>query len=154
VISADRALTVEGGTSMRTTTWTRRLVVTGCAAGIGLGVVGVGSAAAQGDPSPTPAPITISSAQVAQLCEQRVPKLQGEVGKLIDRIDGGADVVGSTRWLTAQEQKADANGRADRVKLLDSRIQRRTGVLSTLQGARTKLADFTSAHCGYLGDGK
>jgi hypothetical protein len=76
------------------------------------------------------------------------------VSKLIDRIDGGADVVGSTRWLTAQEQKADANGRSGLAKLIGNRVRRRTGLLGTLEGAQTKLADFTSAHCGYLGDGK
>jgi hypothetical protein len=139
---------------MRTTQWTRRLAVTGCAAGIGLAVVGAGTASAQGDPSATPAPITISSAQVQQLCEQRVPKLEAEVNKLITRIDGGPDVVGSTQWLQAQATKASGNGRSERAKVINNRLDRRTGVLSTLQGVKTKLTDFTTAHCGYLGDGK
>jgi HAMP domain-containing protein len=74
---------------MSTTQWVRRLAVTGRAAGI-VATAGAGTASAQGDPTTGPAPITISSAQVEQLCEQRVPKLTAEVGKLLRRIDGFA----------------------------------------------------------------
>ena len=124
------------------------MAVTGCAAGIGLGLVGVGSASAQGDPSTQPAPITISSAQVQQLCDTRVPKLKAEVTKLISRIDGGPTVVGSTQWLQAQAQQAKSNGHPARADFLDGRAERRTGVLTILQDVRTKLDNFASAHCG------
>ncbi|HEX5401915.1 MAG TPA: hypothetical protein VFX16_06395 [Pseudonocardiaceae bacterium] len=134
---------------MSTTQWVRRLAVTGCAAGIGLAVAGAGSASAQGDPPSTqPAPITISSAQVEQLCTQRVPKLRAEVTKLINRIDGGPTEQGSTRWLQAQATKAKANGHPARADFLDGRAERRTGVLTILRNVRTKLDNFTSAHCG------
>lgn len=137
------------------TQWVRRLAVTGCAAGIGLAVAGAGSASAQGDPTTTgPAPITISAAQVAQLCEQRVPKLKAEVTKLIGRIDGGPTEVGSTQWLHAQAQQAQANGHPARADVLNGRAERRTGVLTVLQDVQTKLDTFTSAHCGYLNGGK
>jgi hypothetical protein len=134
---------------MSTIQWVRRLAVTGCAAGVGLAVAGAGSASAQGDPSTTqPAPITISSAQVQQLCDQRVPKLKAEVTKLINRIDGGPTVKGSTQWLQAQAQQAKSNGHPARADILDGRAERRTGVLTILQDVQTKLDNFTGAHCG------
>jgi hypothetical protein len=126
----------------------RRVAATGCVAGVALAVVGVGTAAAQGDPSAAPAPITIGPAQVRQLCEQRVPKLQTEVTKLINRIDAGPTDIGSTRWLQAQAQRAEANGRQARADILDARVERRDGVLTILRKVRTKLTDFTWAHCG------
>lgn len=139
---------------MTTTQWVRRLAVTGCAAGIGLAVAGAGSASAQGDPTTTgPAPITISSQQVAQLCEQRVPKLKAEVTKLVDRIDGGPTEVGSTQWLHAQAQQAQADGHTARADLLNGRASRRSGLLTVLRDVRTKLDHFTSEHCGYLNGG-
>ncbi|HEX3791752.1 MAG TPA: hypothetical protein VHW44_28080 [Pseudonocardiaceae bacterium] len=139
---------------MRTRQWTRRALVTGCVAGVGLTLVGVGTASAQGGSSATPAPITISSAQVEQLCQQRVPTLKSEVSQLITRIDAGPSTVGSTQWLDAQEQQATANGHQARADLLANREQRRAGVLTALQDVQTKLGDFTTAHCGYLGSGQ
>jgi hypothetical protein len=133
---------------MSTIQWVRRLAVTGCAAGIGLAVAGAGSASAQGDPSTQPAPITISSAQVQQLCDQRVPKLTAEVTKLINRIDGGPTVKGSTQWLQAEAQQAKANGHPARADVLDGRAERRTGVDTVLKDVQAKLDNFTKAHCG------
>ncbi len=140
---------------MSTIGWARRLTVAGVA-GIGLVGAGAGVAAAQGSsatssphtPSTQPAPITISSAQVQKLCDTRVPKLTAEVTKLINRIDGGPDVTGSTRWLHARAQQAKTNGRTARADILNGRAERRTGVLTILRRVRTKLDGFTSAHCG------
>lgn len=131
--------------------WIRRLAVTGCAAGVGLAVLGTGVASAQGSTSDTttqPAPITISSAQVQQLCDVRVPKLKAEVSKLITRIDGGPTVTGSTAWLKQKAQQAQANGHTARADILNGRAERRTGVLTILNEVQTKLNDFTTAHCG------
>jgi hypothetical protein len=138
---------------MSTTQWVRRLAVTGCAAGV-VAVAGAGAASAQGDPTTGPAPITISSAQVEQLCEQRVPKLTDEVGKLISRIDGGPTETGSTRWLQARARQAQANGHTARADVLNGRVDRRTGLLTVLQDVRTKLTNFTTAHCGYSDGGQ
>jgi hypothetical protein len=140
----------EEATTMSTVGWTRRVAVTGCAAGIGLAVIGTGSAAAQGSTPGTtrPAPITISSAQVQQLCDVRVPKLKAEVAKLVGRIDGGAGVPGSTAWLKQRAQQAQAAGRTARADILDGRAERRTGVLTILRRIQTKLDDFATAHCG------
>ena len=136
---------------MSTSQWVRRLAVTGCAAGVGLAVVGVSTASAQGDePTTGPAPITISSAQVKQLCEQRVPKLTDEVNKLVNRIDGGPTVAGSTQWLQAKAKQAQSNGHDARAKVINGRVDRRESVLTTLKNVQTKLGDFTTAHCGYL----
>ncbi|HEX5119064.1 MAG TPA: hypothetical protein VFW65_28075 [Pseudonocardiaceae bacterium] len=134
---------------MSTSQWARRAAVTGCAAGIGLAVVGVGTASAQGDPSTTaPAPITISSAQVQQWCDHDVPALTAKVNTLIDRINGGPTEVGSTQWLHAQAQRAQANGRSARADFLNGRAERRTGVLTILDKVKTRLTDFTAKHCG------
>lgn len=137
---------------MGTTLITRRLVGTGCAVGIGLAVAGVGVANAQGDPTttptPAPAPITISSAQVRRLCDTRVPRLQAEIGKLTDRINGGADERGSTQWLRAKAKQAQAGGHAARAKRLTARADRRTRVLGVLKKVGTRLRDFTAKHCG------
>jgi hypothetical protein len=138
---------------MSTTQWVRRLAVTGCATGV-VAVAGAGVASAQGDPSTGPAPITISSAQVEQLCEQRVPKLTDEVGKLISRINGGPTEAGSTQWLQARAKQAQANGHAARADVINGRVDRRDGLLTVLRKVRTKLTDFTTAHCGYLDGGK
>lgn len=139
---------------MSTIGWARRLAVTGCAAGITLAVAGAGSAAAQGDPTTGPAPITISPTEVAQLCQQQVPTLKAEVTKLINWINAGPTVVGSTQWLHAQAQQAQSNNHPARADVLNGRADRRSGVLVVLQDVQTKLADFTSAHCGYLNGGK
>lgn len=134
---------------MSTSQWARRAAVTGCAAGIGLAVVGVGTASAQGGPTSTaPAPITISSAQVEQWCDHDVPTLTEKVDKLIDRINGGPTEVGSTQWLHAQAQHAQANGHAARADFLDARAERRTGVLTILNKVQARLNDFTTKHCG------
>lgn len=135
---------------MGTTLITRRLAVTGMAVGIGLAGAGVGVANAQGDATatPRPAPITISSAQVRRLCDTRVPKLEAEVAKLVDRINGGADVRGSTQWLRARAKQAQAKGHAERAKRLDARADRRSQALGVLKNVRTRLHDFTTKHCG------
>lgn len=139
---------------MSTIGWARRLTVAGVAS-IGLAGASVGVADAQGStpstpstPSTLPAPITISPAQVQKLCDTRVPKLRAEVTKLIGRIDGGPDVTGSTQWLHAKAQQAQHNGRTARADILNGRAERRTGVLIILRKVRTRLTDFTSAHCG------
>lgn len=127
--------------------WTRRLAATGCAAGIGLAVIGAGTANAQGgDPTTQPAPITIGSAEVEQLCE-RVPPLEAKVDALINRINAGPDVTGSTQWLHAEAQQARVNGHPARADMLDGRAERRTGVLTILRDVRTGLTDFSTAHC-------
>lgn len=139
------------------TTLARRLAVTGCAVGVGL-AVGVGTAGAQRDPSayPTsgPAPITISAAQVRQLCEVKLPPLKAEATKLINWINAGPTVAGSTQWLHAQAQQAQANGHPARADILNGRAERRTGVLTIVQDIQTKINNFDTAHCAYLGSGK
>jgi hypothetical protein len=63
-------------------------------------------------------------------------------------------VAGSTQWLHAQAQQAQSDGHPARADVLNGRADRRSGVLVVLQDVRTKLADFTSAHCGYLNGDK
>jgi hypothetical protein len=139
---------------LRTRRWTLRAAAAGCAAVLGLGLVGSGVASAQDDTSTEPAPITVSPQQVKQLCEQRVPRLEGRLNRLVNRINGGPDVVGSTAWLHQQAQQAKANGRQTRADALENRAGRRDDVLGRLRGAQQKLATFKSNHCNDAGGEK
>lgn len=140
---------------MSTIDWARRVAITGCA-GLGLAVAGAGIAAAQGGPADTPtgpAPITISSGEVAQLCQDRIPPLKAEVTKLINWINAGPTQPGSTAWLHAQAQQAQSGHHPALADILNGRAERRTGVLTILRNVQTKIDQFDAAHCAYLGNG-
>jgi hypothetical protein len=77
-----------------------------------------------------------------------VPKLKAEVTKLVNRIDGGPDVKGSTQWLQAKAKQAQAKGRTGRADILNGRAEKRTGVLTILRKTQARLDKFSSAHCG------
>lgn len=74
-------------------------------------------------------------------------RVEAEVTRLVDRIDGGADVRGSTRWLRATADRARAAGHAARAKRLAARADRRSRILGVLGRVRTRLHDFTAKHC-------
>lgn len=135
---------------MSARTWTTRLGAT--VGALGIAVLWTGVADAQGDPSATaPAPITISSDQVKQICEQRVPKATERITKLTNQISGGPEVVGSVKWLRAQADRARTAGHPDLADRLDKRAERRSDELGKLNTAQQKLTAFTAAHCSYAG---
>ncbi|NTW39122.1 MAG: hypothetical protein HGA44_04415, partial [Cellulomonadaceae bacterium] len=50
--------------------------------------------------------ITVDADALAALCDERLPQLVTRAEGLIERIQGGADVVGSSAWLTARADYA------------------------------------------------
>ncbi|MEU5694940.1 hypothetical protein [Actinosynnema sp. NPDC020468] len=125
------------------TKWMRSSVVAAVVAGT-FGLVTTGVAAAD----TTYAPITISPDKVKELCEKRVPRVEERVRKLTTRINGGADVAGSTAWLKAQAQKARDSGDTARADRLDQRIERRSGQVDKLANLTDRTAKFKAEHCG------
>ncbi|MFJ6672823.1 hypothetical protein ACIQMJ_17070 [Actinosynnema sp. NPDC091369] len=120
--------------------WTRLAVVATAA----LGLTSTGVAAAAQDY----APITIGPEKVKQLCEQRAPKVEERITRLTTRINGGADLHGSTAWLRAQAQKARDAGNTARAERLDRRLERRDGQVTKLADAQRRVDEFQAAHCG------
>ncbi|MFD0206629.1 MULTISPECIES: hypothetical protein [Saccharothrix] len=120
-------------------TWIRLAVIATAA----FGLTSTGVAAAQ-DYSP----ITISPEQVKKLCEERAPKVEERITRLTTRINGGADVPGSTAWLRAQAQKARDVGNTARVSRLERRLERRDGQLAKLGDAQRRVDTFQAEHCG------
>ncbi|PSL53862.1 hypothetical protein B0I31_108309 [Saccharothrix carnea] len=120
-------------------TWIRLAVVATTA----LGLTSTGVAAAQDY-----APITISPEQVKKLCEERAPKVEERITRLTTRINGGADVPGSTAWLRAQAQKAREAGNTARAERLERRLERRDAQSTRLGDAQRRVDKFQAEHCG------
>ena len=111
-----------------------------------------GSTAAGADPTPAPTPsgpvtITLSPEQVGLLCG-RLSKADTRAGKLIDRINGGPDVKGSTEWLKARAKKERDAGRETSAKVLEERAERRAGRIDALNKIKAFAADFKTKYCG------
>lgn len=122
----------------------KRMLVSGMVAA-GLVVGGAGLASAQ----PTgPVTITLSQEQVANLCEKRLPKIEKRVTRLLERINGGADVRGSAEWLKAKAATERDAGRETSAQVLEERADRRLGKVDKLNEVKTWVTDFRSQHCG------
>ncbi|WP_018686583.1 hypothetical protein [Actinokineospora enzanensis] len=111
----------------------------------GMGVIGAGVAAAA--PS-TPVTITLSPEQVGKICDQRIPKIEARVDRLVTRINGGAEVKGSSAWLKARADKERAAGREASANLLQERADRRAGRIDQLNKAKQRAEDFKTKYCG------
>jgi hypothetical protein len=108
-------------------------------------LVGPGTAWAQ-QPS-SPVTITLSPEQVTFLCEKRLPKVDRRVTKLIERINAGPEVRGSTEWLTSKAAKEREAGRETSAQLLEERAERRAGRLDQLNKIKGWVSDFRTQHC-------
>jgi hypothetical protein len=107
--------------------------------------------AAQAQPASPPSgsvTVTLSPEQVAFLCDKRLPKLESRTTKLVERINGGADVKGSTAWLKARAQKEREAGREASAQLLEERAERRAGKVDELNKVKGWVADFRGKYCG------
>ncbi|MEJ2853901.1 MULTISPECIES: hypothetical protein [unclassified Saccharothrix] len=124
-------------------TWIRRIAVAAAVAGVGLATTGVASAQDK-----TYAPVTLSPEQVKKICEQRLPRIEDRVTRLTTRINGGADVIGSTAWLKAQAQKARDAGDTARAERLDKRAERRGDQVAHLGKVQERVDKFQAEHCG------
>lgn len=117
----------------------------------GLAVISAaGVAAAQESPAPQPGPITVtlSAEQAGWLCNQRLPRTEERVTKLLDRVNGDASVRGSVEWLKARAQKERDAGRETAAQLLDERAERRAGKVDELNKIKTWVTEFRAKYCG------
>ncbi|MPZ81372.1 MAG: hypothetical protein GEV28_13605 [Actinophytocola sp.] len=127
-----------------------RVVIGGAVVGTVL-LGGAAVAVAQEDPSssqPAPVTITLSPEQVTRLCDHRLPKIEKRTSKLVERINGGADVRGSAAWLRARAEKERGAGRETSAELLEERADRREGRVEQLNQVNKWAADFRAEHCG------
>ena len=125
-----------------------KVAVTGLALAA-ITVAGAGSASAEPTSSPSPGPVTItlSPEQVTFFCE-RVTKAEKRATKLVERVNGGPDVKGSTEWLKARAKKERDAGRDTSAKLLEERAERRAGQVDELNKIKGWAADFKTKYCG------
>jgi hypothetical protein len=121
-----------------------RILITAAVAA-GLALAGTATAAAQ--PS-TPVTITLSPEQVAFLCDKRLPRVETRVTKLLERINGGPEVRGSTEWLKQRAAAEKAAGRETSAQLLEERADRRAGRVDDLNKVKGWVTDFRSKYCG------
>lgn len=112
----------------------------------GAGVAAAATATATDDPS-APVTITLSPEQVTNLCEKRLPRIEKRATRLLDRINGGADVRGSAEWLKARAAKERDAGRETSAQLLEERADRRLGKVDKLNQVKQWAADFRAEHC-------
>lgn len=118
---------------------------------------GAGLAAAAATPSPGPTvvvqdgkvTVTLDAAQVQARCA-RVPDLLKRVGSLVGRIQGGADVPGSTAALRARADAARTAGRNDAAQRLDDRAALRADRVAHLQHVSDRLTKVEQNVCAPL----
>ena len=110
------------------------------------GAVTANAATQTTDPSGS-VTITLSPEQVQNLCEKRLPRIQQRTTKLLDRINGGADVRGSVEWPRARATKERDAGRETSAQLPDERADRRAGRVDQLNEVKQWVTDFQNEHC-------
>ncbi|HET9138703.1 hypothetical protein [Actinophytocola sp.] len=127
-----------------------RIAVTGCVMAA-LTLAGATAAAAE-QPPPSSEPgsvtVTLSAEQVKFLCDTRLPRMENRATKLVERINGGAEVKGSVAWLKARAQKERDAGRETTAQVLEERAERRAGRVDQLNKIKTWAADFRGKYCG------
>ena len=141
------------GTTARRLAATAAASVTALALTLGLLVVGTGTALAD-DPGTTPAPrpagqgpITLSPEQATYVCQQRIPAILSRIDRLTTRINADANTRGSTAWLKARHDKAQAAGHTDVADRIQKRIDGRSDKLTKLADAKKRVTDFRDANC-------
>jgi hypothetical protein len=110
---------------------------------------GGAGAGAQPSSSPPPGPVTITltAEQVSWLCQQRLPRLRSRATRLVERINGGADVRGSVAWLKEKAARERQAGRETAAGLLEQRAARRADQVAKLDRISSWADGFASAHC-------
>ncbi len=129
-------------------TATATATATAVALALGLLLTGAGTAWAD-DPDTTAAqgPITLSPEQSVAVCTTRIPGILSRVDRVTTRIGADAVTRGSTAWLQARQDRAEAAGRAEEADRLQRRIDRRPEQLDRLAEAKAKAIAFRDANC-------
>jgi hypothetical protein len=111
-------------------------------------VVGTGTALAD-DPgtSTTQGPITLSPEQATYFCQQRIPAILSRIDRVTTRMNADANTRGSTAWLKARHDKAQAAGHTDVADRIQKRIDGRPDKLTKLADAKKRATDFRDANC-------
>lgn len=126
------------------TTIRRITAVTATAAALLL--AGAGPALAD-DPGSTQGPITLSPEQATFVCTQRIPAILARVDRVTARINADAATRGSTAWLQARQDRAEAAGHGDVAARIQKRIDARPAKLDALAGAKKRAIEFRDANC-------
>ena len=131
-------------------TTARRLAATAAASvtALALLVAGTGTALAD-DPgtSTTQGPITLSPEQATHVCQQRIPAILSRIDRVTTRMNADANTRGSTAWLKARHDKAQAAGHTDVADRIQKRIDGRPDKLTKLADAKKRATDFRAANC-------
>ena len=123
-------------------------LIGGTAAVLGLLLAGNGTALADGPgTSTTQGPITLSPEQATAVCTQRIPAILSRIDRVTTRIGADAATRGSTAWLTARHDKAQAAGHTDVADRIQKRIDERPEKLTKLADAKKRVTDFRDANC-------
>jgi hypothetical protein len=123
-------------------------VVAATAAVLGLLLAGSGTALADGPGTvATQGPITLSPEQATFVCTRRIPAILSRVDRVTARINADAATRGSTAWLTARHDKAQAAGRTEVADRIQKRIDGRPDKLAKLADAKKRVTDFRDANC-------
>lgn len=123
---------------MRTNRWTAGLAAG--AAMVGVLLAGSGTALAD-DGTPPPAPTADA------VCEKRIPTVLARIEKLTTRINGDAEIRGSTAWLQTKAEQARAAGRTARADLLEARAAARPQRLEHLATLKANVEDVQAENC-------
>jgi len=118
------------------------------ATALALLVAGTGTALAD-DPgtSTTQGPITLSPEQATHVCQQRIPAILSRIDRVTTRMNADANTRGSTAWLKARHDKAQAAGHTDVADRIQKRIDGRPDKLTKLADAKKRATDFRAANC-------
>ncbi len=131
-------------------TTTRRAVASATASAVALGLLltGAGTALADDpDTTATQGPITLSPEQSVAVCTTRIPGILSRIDRVTTRIGADAATRGSTAWLQARQDRAEAAGRVEEADRLQRRIDRRPEQLDRLAEAEERATAFRDANC-------
>jgi hypothetical protein len=123
-------------------------LATAMAVTAGLLLTGTGTAVADDPGTAAPqGPITLSPEQATEVCTKRIPAILSRVDRLTTRINADAATRGSTAWLQARHDKAQAAGRTEEADRIQKRVDGRPAKLGKLADAKKRAAEFRDAHC-------
>ena len=113
----------------------------------GLLLAGAGPALADDPGASAQGPITLTPEQATYVCTQRIPAILARIDRVTARIGADATTRGSTAWLQARQDRADAAGHTDVASRIQQRLDARPAKLDALADAKQRVTDFRDASC-------